>query len=164
MWKHTHQIPWGHTWNPINFGDKKDNLDHTVPFILLRITERIMHGLQCQTIFALTRGLFWCLCPELWSNAGNKHQNNTRVGHKQSVTTMHTLYFYTTWVYETPCPTCSVDIEAMTSQMIVRCIMGPSNCDASTWEMICNSLDSDFIHGYVHGWSCQKVFYWIGAA
>ena len=28
---------------------------------------------------ALTRGLFWCLFPELRSNEGNKYQNNTRV-------------------------------------------------------------------------------------
>ena len=34
-------------------------------------------GAKCNT--ALTRGLFWCLFPELRSNEGNKHQNNTRV-------------------------------------------------------------------------------------
>ena len=28
--------------------------------------------------FALTRGLFWCVLPELRSNKGNKYQNNTR--------------------------------------------------------------------------------------
>ena len=28
---------------------------------------------------ALTRGLFWCLFPELRSNERNEHKNNTRV-------------------------------------------------------------------------------------
>ena len=40
---------------------------------------RIMYVLAWRTVYALTRGLFWCLFPELRSNEGNKHQNNTRV-------------------------------------------------------------------------------------
>ena len=31
------------------------------------------------TVSTLTRGLFLCLFPELRSNEGNKHQNNTLV-------------------------------------------------------------------------------------
>ena len=38
-----------------------------------------VHVLEWWTVSALTRGLFWCLFPELRSNEGNKHQNNTRV-------------------------------------------------------------------------------------
>ena len=40
---------------------------------------RIMYALEWRTVSTLTRGLFWCLFPELQSNSGNKHQNNTRV-------------------------------------------------------------------------------------
>ena len=40
---------------------------------------RIMYVLVWWTVYALTRGLFWCLFLELRSNKGNKHQNNTRV-------------------------------------------------------------------------------------
>ena len=40
---------------------------------------RIMYVLEWRTVSALTRGLFWCLFPELRSNEGNKYQNNTRV-------------------------------------------------------------------------------------
>ena len=29
-----------------------------------------------ETVYALTRVLFWCLFPELWSNDRNKYQNN----------------------------------------------------------------------------------------
>ena len=35
----------------------------------------------------------------------------------------------------------------------------PDNCDAtnaSIWKVISNSLDIDFIHGYIDGWSCKK--------
>ena len=38
-----------------------------------------MYALEWRTVSALTRGLFWCLFPELRSNKGNKHQNNTRL-------------------------------------------------------------------------------------
>ena len=41
---------------------------------------------------------------------------------------------------------------AMTSQW-------PDNCDAKTWQVISNSLDIDFIHGDIHGWSCKNLLY-----
>ena len=40
---------------------------------------RIMYVLEWRTVSALTRGIFWCLFPELRSNEANKYQNNTRV-------------------------------------------------------------------------------------
>ena len=40
---------------------------------------KIMYVLAWRNTYALTRGLFWCLFPELRSNDGNKHQNSTRV-------------------------------------------------------------------------------------
>ena len=48
-------------------------------FISVTDTYRIMYVLAWRTVYALTRGLFWCLFPELRSNEGNKHQNNARV-------------------------------------------------------------------------------------
>ena len=42
---------------------------------------------------------------------------------------------------------------AMTSQW-------PENCDANTWQVISKSLDIDFIHGDIHGWSCKKFSFW----
>ena len=39
----------------------------------------MMYVLEWWTVYALTRGLFWSLFPELQSNKGNKHQNNTQV-------------------------------------------------------------------------------------
>ena len=41
--------------------------------------ERIMYVLEWRTVSALTRGLFWCLFPNLRSNERNKYQNNTRL-------------------------------------------------------------------------------------
>ena len=36
-----------------------------------------MYVLEWRTVSVITRGLFWCLFPELRSNEGNLHQNNT---------------------------------------------------------------------------------------
>ena len=38
-----------------------------------------MYVLEWGTISVLTRGLFWCLFPELRSNEGNRYQNNTQM-------------------------------------------------------------------------------------
>ena len=40
-----------------------------------------MYALEWRNVSALTRGLFWCLFPELWINEGNKYQNNRRHSH-----------------------------------------------------------------------------------
>ena len=37
-----------------------------------------MYVLEWRIVSALTRGVFWCLFPDLWSNEGNKYQNYTR--------------------------------------------------------------------------------------
>ena len=42
-------------------------------------TRRIVYGLEWGTAYVLTRGLFWCLFPELRNNKENKHQNNTQM-------------------------------------------------------------------------------------
>ena len=42
---------------------------------LYRVRNKIMYVLAWRTIYALTRVLFWCLCPPLQHNSGNKHQN-----------------------------------------------------------------------------------------
>ena len=57
-----------------------------------------MYVLVWRTVYALTRGLFWCLFPEFRGNEGNKHQNNTRVS-AYTVRHKSTHYFisYTTW-------------------------------------------------------------------
>ena len=40
---------------------------------------KIMYEVEWHTVYALTRGLFWCLFVELWSNQGNTHNINTSV-------------------------------------------------------------------------------------
>ena len=133
-----------------------------------------MYVLAWRTVYALTRGLFWCLFPELRSNEGNKHQNNTRVSawtvrhksiyiilfltrHKESINNAKTRIFTHNprvslarftfcWWRHNPL--------AMTSQW-------PDNWDANTLQVISNSLDIDFIHGDIHGRSCKKLLYYI---
>ena len=128
--------------------------------------------LKWRTVSVLTRGLFWCLFPELRSNDGNKHQNNTRVSaetvgrkstyiisfltrHNESINNDKTTIF-------THCSRVSLtwfsfcwwrhNRSLMTSQWL-------DNCDAVTRIMISNSLDINFIHGDIHGWSCKKKLY-----
>ena len=36
-----------------------------------------MYVLELRNVSALTRGLFWCLFPDLRGNEGNKHEINT---------------------------------------------------------------------------------------
>ena len=37
----------------------------------------------------------------------------------------------------------------------------PDNCDATTWIMISNSLDINFIHSNIHGWPCKNMNYLV---
>ena len=128
-----------------------------------------MYVLEWRIVSALTRGLFWCLFPELRSNEGNKYQNNPLVSaetvrhestyiilfltrHNESTNDYKNDEFYTSsrvalarfsfcwWRHNRL---------LMTSQW-------PGNCDAITWIVISNSLDIDFIHGDIHGRSCKK--------
>ena len=46
---------------------------------LCRVRNKIMSVLLWQTVYVLTRVLFWCLFPSLLCNSGNKHQNNPLV-------------------------------------------------------------------------------------
>ena len=56
---------------------------------------RITYVIEWQIIFALTRGLFWCLFPEWHSNEGNEYQNSTRVStFKQFVTRVYALFYF----------------------------------------------------------------------
>ena len=133
----------------------------------------------------LTRGLFWCLFPELQSNEGNKYQNNTWVStetdchesiyiilfltqHNKSITddkmTIFTNRPCVSLAQFSICWWCHNRL-LMTSQWL-------DNCDAITWIMISNSLYIDFIHaiftaGHVRTWKywntsiVQTKSYWI---
>ena len=95
------------------------------------ITYRIMYVLAWQTVYALTRGLFWCLFPELRSNEGNKYQNNTRVStwtvrHKSTYIILSLTWHNESINYaknkdlgtSSPCLTRSLYVLLMTSQPI----------------------------------------------
>ena len=129
-----------------------------------------MYVLEWRTVSALTRGLFWCLFPELRSNEGNKYQNNIRVSaetvrhestyiilfltrHNESINDYKTTSF-------THRPRVSTlgfrSVDDVTIDLLMT-LQWPDNCDAITWIMISNSLDIDFIHGDIHGRSCKKI-------
>ena len=77
------------TWHIISF--------HSCSFIqvsLIMNKYRIMYVLEWWTVYALTRGLFWCLFPELRTAM----EINTKIildwVHKQFVTRVHTLFYF----------------------------------------------------------------------
>ena len=106
--------------------------------------------------------------PELCSNEGNKHQNNTwesaeTVRHESTYIilflTQHSesindakmrIFTHHPCVSLARCTFCwwrHIRL-AMTSQW-------PDNCDTNTWQVISNSFDIDFIHSDIHGRLCR---------
>ena len=131
---------------------------------------RIMYALPWQTVYALTRGLFWCLFPELHSNEGNKHQNNTQVS---ALTLRHKSTYnilFLTWQNK-PKMTLKTRIFTHHPRVSITCFtlcwwrhnrlemtsQWPDHCDADTWQVISNSLYIDFIHSDIHDRSCKKI-------
>ena len=123
-----------------------------------------MYLFEWWTVSVLTRELFLYLFPELRSNQGNKHKNNTRVSaetvrhessyiilfltqHNESINDdLHTSF---------PCFTLTLFLLLMTSQSIADVLT------IITWIMISNSLDIHFIQGNVHSRLCKKIHYII---
>ena len=58
-----------------------------------------MHVLNWRIVSALTRGLFWCLFPELWSNKGNKHTKKNFLVWQHFVRTMSWHFSITDFVW-----------------------------------------------------------------
>ena len=72
------------------------NLPYWSPCNIYKIT----YVLEWRTVYAVTRGWFWCFFPELRSHEGNKHRNNTRmsaytVHHKSTY-----IILFLTWLNE----------------------------------------------------------------
>ena len=89
----------------------------------------IMYVLEWQTVSVFMRGLFWCLFPELWSNEGNKHQNNAQVSAETVRHESTYIILFVTWNNESvnddrnddlytssPCLTRSFFVLLMTTQ------------------------------------------------
>ena len=108
-----------------------------------------MYALEWRIVSALTKGLFWCLFPELRSNEGNKYQNNTRVTaetvrhesayiflfltrHNESINDYKNDELYTS----SPCRTRSVFVYLMTSQPIADDV-------TMTRQLWCDHVNSD---------------------
>ena len=62
---------------------------------LCRVRNKIMYVLSWQTVYALTRVLFWCLFPSLLRNSGNKHQNNPLVSHSSTYIILYIILIFT---------------------------------------------------------------------
>ena len=90
----------------------------------------IMYVFKWRTVSVLTRGLFWCLFPELLRTSGNKHQNNTWVSTETVRHKSAYIILFVTWhkesinddknddLYTSSCLTHSVFVLLMMSQSI----------------------------------------------
>ena len=156
------------SWNgaPLKFGEWICNF---IPHFTIDI-KRIMYVLEWRIVSALTRGVFWCLFPELRSNEGNKYQNNTRVSaetvrHESTYIilflTRHKVSINddkTTIVTHRPhASLAGFSFCWWRHNRLLMTSQWPDSCDAITWTVISNSLDIDFIHGDIHGRSCKKI-------
>ena len=140
-----------------------------------------MYVLEWRTVYALTKGLFWCLFPELRSIKGNKQHDSTRVSaqtvHHESTYISLFLTRHNESIKDdkngdphtsTPCLTRSVYILLMTSQSIADDV----TMTEQLWRdrvniVISNSLDIDFIHSDIqrrswnifvsHLWTSYKI-------
>ena len=149
-------------WRHFNFGEDLLCYNKTV--------YRIMYVLEWRTVSTLTRGLFWCLFPELRSNEGNKHKITLEWTQRQFVTRVHTLSYT---LHDITNVSMTIKTTIFTHRPRVSLVrfsfcwwrhnwllmtsQWPDNCDSVTYIVISNSLDIDFIHGDIHGRSCKKL-------
>ena len=108
--------------------------------------------------------------PELRSNEDNKHQDNARAS---SETVRHAECTYIILFLTRHNETINGDKIRRTSRIdsVSPCLSIYSaddptinyralyDCDAGTWKVIFNSLYTNFIHSYIHGWSGKN--HWI---
>ena len=97
LWRHSNVLELCLIWirKCLKFNFKYNVKQISIPWLISPLS---LHSLNREynteynacTKVALTRGLFWCLFPELHHNSGNKHQNNTRV----STETIHHEWIY----------------------------------------------------------------------
>ena len=105
-----------------------------------------------RTVYALTIWLFWCLFPELRSNEGNKHQNNTRVSAKTVRHESTYIILFLIWHNEyidddknddlhtsSPCFTRRVYFLLMTSQSIADDVIMNRQLWRDNMKLISNS-------------------------
>ena len=87
LWHHQQHVnwvseTWVDLWRSLCLWSYMDLLYH--------VRNIIMYELSWQTVYVLTRVLFWCLFSLLLRNSGNKHQNN----HLVSAEIVHHLSTY----------------------------------------------------------------------
>ena len=131
-----------------------------------------MYVLEWRTVSALTRGLFWCLFPELEATREINTKITLEWAQKRFVMRVHTLFNF---LHDITNPSMTIKSTSFTHRprvslayfsfcwgrhnRLLMTSLWPDNCDAITWIVIFNSLDIYFIHGDIHGRSCKKFCY-----
>ena len=110
-----------------------------------------MYGLECQTIYVLTRGPFLCLVPELWGNEGNKHKYNTPVRQDNTYVILALIrHKESTNAYKTTISTHSLGIRFVGNVTIdcwwPKCIRRRNSYDARTGERyLTDDNDNEYV-------------------
>ena len=105
--------------------------------------------------------LFWCSAPSCKATKEINCKITLESAHKKIVTRVHTSFYFLhnesinddkndDLHTSTPCLTRSFYV------LLLMTSKWPDNYVRSMWEVISNSWDIDFIHGDIHGRSCEK--------
>ena len=126
-----------------------------------------MYVLEWRTVNALTRGLFWCLFPELRSNKGDEHQNNTQVSAHTLCHKSAYIILFLTWQKQSAnydktmishsLGLCSDDDVTINYWWHHKCITWCRNCDMSTCKVISNLLEYQFYSRPYSGPVMQEI-------
>ena len=129
---------------------------------------------------------FLSLFPQLRSNDGNKHQNNTWVSAWTVLDESTHIIVFLTWDKELitikmmnfthrPYISHSLGLHSV-DDVTIDCwwhhkyITWCHNCGFNTWKVTSNSMDITFIHGHIHRRSCKRhwlyqdfnrIIYWV---
>ena len=131
---------------------------------------RRMHVLEWQTVYALTRGSFWCLfcrvVKQRWELVPKQHSSETEtvrhestyiilflIWHKESINGEKTTIF----THRPRISFARFTFYWWHHNRLLMTSQWPDSYDASTWHMISNSIDIGFIYANIHDQSRKRL-------
>ena len=131
-----------------------------------------MYVLGWRTVSALTRGYFGVYFPICEATREINTKITPEWAQKQFVTRVQTLSYFlrditnpwttiktTIFTHHHRVSLALLSLCRWRHNRLLMVSQWPDNCYAITWIVISNSLDIYFIHGDIHGRSCNKIFF-----